>query len=72
MNQFNWTEAKQYHIIDITNFVKKWYCDKIPDYGLMGYSVNTETTNSAVFCSSIYPDKALQPKLIVIFSKNKE
>jgi len=67
----DWPKAKQYHVIDITNFIKKWYYDKIPNYGLMGYSINTETTNSAVFCSSIYPDKALQPKLIVIFKKNK-
>ena len=65
-----WPKAKQYHIIDITNFVKKWYDNKIPNYGLMGYSINTETTNSALFCSSIYPDKTLQPKLIIIY-KNK-
>jgi hypothetical protein len=67
----DWPIAKQYHIIDITSFIKKWYYDKIPNYGLMGYSINTETTNSAVFCSSKYPDKALQPKLIVVFKKNK-
>jgi hypothetical protein len=67
----DWPKAKQYHVINITNFIKKWYYDKIPNYGLMGYSINTETTNSAVFCSSIYPVKALQPKLIVIFKKNK-
>jgi hypothetical protein len=66
-----WPIEKQYHIIDITNFIKKWYYDKTPNYGLMGYSINTETTNSAVFCSSWYPDKALQPKLIVVFKKNK-
>jgi hypothetical protein len=67
----DWPKAKQYHAIDITNFIIKWYYDKIPNYGLMGYSINTETTNSAVFCSSIYPVKALQPKLIVVFKKNK-
>ena len=67
----DWPKAKQFHKVDITNFVKKWYSEKIPNYGLMGYSINTETTNSAVFCSSIYPDKALLPKLIVIFKKNK-
>ena len=67
----DWPKAKQYHVIDITNFIKKWYNNKIPNYGLMGYSINTETTNSAVFCSSIYPDKALQPKLIVIFKRNQ-
>jgi hypothetical protein len=65
----DWPEAKQYHIIDITNFVNKWYNNKIPNYGLMGYSINTETTNSAVFCSSRYPDKAVQPKLKVVFKK---
>jgi len=67
----DWPKAKQNHVIDITNFIKKWYYNEIPNYGLMGYSINTETTNSAVFCSSIYPDKALQPKLVVIFKKNK-
>lgn len=65
----DWPKAKQYHVIDITNFIKKWYYDKLPNYGLMGYSINTETTNSAVFCSSIYPNKEMQPKLIVIFSR---
>jgi hypothetical protein len=68
----DWPKAKQYHVVDITNFVKKWYNNKIPNYGLMGYSINTETTNSAVFCSSIYPNsKDVLPKLIVIFKKNK-
>ena len=67
----DWPKSKQYHVIDITNFIKKWYSDKIPNYGLMGYSINTETTNSAVFCSSIYPKKEVLPKLIVIFKKNK-
>ena len=65
----DWPEAKQYHIIEITNFVKKWYYNKTPNYGLMGYSINTETTNSAVFCSSKYPEKAKQPKLTVIYRK---
>lgn len=67
----DWPKAKQYHVIDITNFVKKWYFNKIPNYGLMGYSINTENTNSAVFCSSIYPVKEVLPKLIVIFKKKK-
>lgn len=67
----DWPKGKQYHTIDITNFIKKWYYNKTPNYGLMGYSINTETTNSAVFCSSRYPDEALQPKLIVVFKKNK-
>ena len=66
----DWPKAKQYHVINITNFIKKWYNDKNHNYGLMGYSINTETTNSAVFCSSIYPNKAFQPKLIVIFKKS--
>jgi hypothetical protein len=67
----DWPKVKQFHIIDITNFIKKWYYNKTPNYGLMGYSIKTETTNSAVFCSSKYPDKALRPKLIIIFQKNK-
>jgi hypothetical protein len=67
----DWPKEKQYHVVDITNFIEKWSIDKIPNYGLMGYSINTETTNSAVFCSSIYPDKAFQPKLTVIFKKIK-
>jgi hypothetical protein len=66
----DWPKVKQYHIIDITNFIKNWYYDKTPNYGLMGYSINTETTNSAVFCSSRYPDESLQPKLIVVYKKN--
>jgi len=65
----DWPEAKQYHIIEITNFIKKWYYNKTPNYGLMGYSINTETTNSAVFCSSKYPEKEKQPKLIVVYRK---
>jgi hypothetical protein len=68
----DWPKTKQFNIIDITDFIKNWYSNKIPNYGLMGYSINTETTNSAVFCSSIYPDKALQPRLIVIFAKKKK
>lgn len=68
----DWPKAKQFHVVDITNFIKKWYNNKIPNYGLMGYSINTETTNSATFCSSIYPKKEVQPKLVVIFKKNKE
>lgn len=64
-----WPEPKQYHIVEITDLIKKWYSNKTPNYGLMGYSINTETTNSAVFCSSRYPEKDKQPRLIVIYLK---
>ncbi len=67
----DWPKPKQFHVVDITNFIRKWYNNKIPNYGLMGYSINAETTNSATFCSSIYPKKSVQPKLVVIFKKNK-
>jgi len=66
----DWPKAEQFHIVDITNFIKNWHYKKIPNYGLMGYSINTETTNSAIFCSSMFPDKALCPKLIIVFQKN--
>lgn len=64
-----WPTASTYHYVDITDFVKAWYYNKIPNYGLMGLSVNTETNNSALFCSSKYPKESVRPKLIVIFSK---
>lgn len=65
----DWPKEKQFHVVDITDFVKNWHSKKIPNYGLMGYSINTETTNSAIFCSSMFPDKDLCPKLIVTFLK---
>ena len=65
----DWPEPKQYHSIDITSFIKSWYYDSIPNYGLMGYSINTETTNSVIFCSSNFPNENLLPKLIIVFSK---
>lgn len=65
----DWPESKQYYTINITDFIRSWHHNKIPNYGLMGYSINTETTNSAVFCSSIFPNENLRPKLIIIFSK---
>jgi len=64
-----WPAKNTYHYVDITEFVKAWYCNEIPNYGLMGLSVNTETKNSALFCSSEYPKESVRPKLIVIFSK---
>lgn len=63
-----WPTGKQYHHVDITDFIKKWYSNEIPNYGLMGYSIDTETTNSALFCSPNFPQKDVRPKLIVIFS----
>jgi hypothetical protein len=66
----DWPESKQSHVIDITDFIKKWYYNKTPNYGLMAYSINTETTNSALFCTSKYPDKVSRPKLIIIYQKN--
>ncbi len=64
-----WPTKNTYHYVDITDFVKAWYYNKTPNYGLMGLSVNTETYNSALFCSSEYPKESVRPKLIVIFSK---
>jgi hypothetical protein len=67
----DWPKPKQYHNVNITDFVKNWYNKKTPNYGLMGYSINTEITSSALFCSSKYPESALCPKLIIIYRKNK-
>jgi hypothetical protein len=65
----NWPTKNTYHIVDITSFVKSWYNGSLPNYGLMGFSINTETTNSAIFCSSNFPKEDVRPKLIIIFSK---
>lgn len=68
----DWPKPRQYHIIDITDFIKNWYHKKIPNYGLMGYSINTETTSSAIFCTSKYLDSSLRPKLTIIYKNNKD
>jgi len=65
-----WPKKNSYHYVDITDFVKWWYHDSIPNYGLMGLSVDTETNNSAIFCSSKFPKESVRPKLIVIFQEN--
>jgi len=65
----NWPIKNTYHIVDITSFVKSWYNGSLPNHGLMGFSIDTETTNSAIFCSSIFPQANVRPKLIIIFSK---
>ncbi len=65
----DWPEKSTYHSIDITGFVKSWYKGSLPNYGLMGYSINTETTNSALFCSSRFHQEDVRPKLIIIYSK---
>jgi hypothetical protein len=65
----DWPAKNANHVVDITTFVKAWYNGNITNYGLMGFSVNTETTNSAIFCSSRFPEIDLRPKLIIIYSK---
>jgi hypothetical protein len=65
----DWPTKNSYHFVDITGFVKSWYNNKIPNYGLMGSSVNTKTLNSAIFCSSKFPQEEVRPKLIIIYSK---
>mgnify|MGYP006283831201 CR=1 FL=1 len=65
----DWPQKSTYHIVDITDFVKSWYKGSIPNYGLMGFSINTETTNSALFCSSKFHQEDARPKLTIIFSK---
>jgi hypothetical protein len=52
-----------------TSFFQSWHNGSIQNYGLMGFSINTETTNSAIFCSSNFPKEDLHPKLTIIFSK---
>jgi hypothetical protein len=66
----DWPKVKEFHSIDITSFVKNWYHNETPNFGLMGYSINTETKNSAIFCSSNFPDMTLRPKLTIIYRKN--
>ena len=65
----NWPTKNTYHVVDITTFVKSWYNGSLPNYGLMGFSIDTETTNSAIFCSSKFTKEDVRPKLIIIFSK---
>ena len=65
----DWPKKSTYHTIDITSFVKSWYNGSIPNYGLMGFSINTETTNSALFCSSKFHQEDVRPQLTIIFSK---
>lgn len=65
----DWPVKSTYHYVDISDFVKCWYNGSLFNYGLMGFSINTETTNSALFCSSIFPQEDARPKLIVTFSR---
>ena len=65
-----WPSKNSYHYVDITDYVKWWYHDRIPNYGLMGLSMDVETNNSAVFCSSKFPKEHLRPGLIVVFQEN--
>lgn len=64
-----WPAKSTYHYVDITDFVKNWYNGSLLNYGLMGFSIDTETTNSALFCSSIFPQEDARPKLIITFLK---
>ena len=66
-----WPEENKVHCVDMTNFIKNWVDNRIPNYGLMGYSMNTETTNSAMFGSSKFPDESLRPKLTIIYQVNR-
>lgn len=66
-----WPESQKYHVVNVTGLIKNWYSKEVPNYGIMGYSINTENTNSAMFCTSIFPDKAARPKLVIIYQKNK-
>lgn len=65
----SWPTKSTYHVVDITPFIKSWYNGSLPNYGLMGSCIDTESTNSALFCSSAFPQESARPKLIVIFSK---
>jgi hypothetical protein len=66
-----WPESKQTHSVNITGFIQNWYAKKMPNYGLMGYSIHTETTNSALFYTSKFPDKNYRPKLTIVYKRNK-
>lgn len=66
-----WPESKQFHSVNITGFIQNWYAKKMPNYGVMGYSIHTETTNSALFYTSKFPDKNYRPKLTIVYKKNK-
>ncbi|MGE0076419.1 MAG: DNRLRE domain-containing protein [Bacteroidales bacterium] len=65
----DWPVKNTYHFVDITSFVQLWYSGNIQNHGLMGFSINTETTNSALFCSSKFPKENLRPKLTIIYSR---
>lgn len=64
-----WPKKSTYHVVDITEFVRLWYNGSIPNYGLMGFSINTETTNSAIFCSSEFQNEDLRPRLTIIYAQ---
>lgn len=59
-----WPTKEGWHIIDITEIVKKWHDSSIPNYGIYCHSQDTESTCVSKFISLEGSPKKLRPKLV--------
>ena len=61
----NWPEEKSWHIVDITEIVKKWVHGSLPNYGVYCHSEGTEATFVSKFISKEGTPIKSRPKLVV-------
>jgi hypothetical protein len=61
----DWPEEKGWHIVDITEIVKKWIDGSLPNYGMYCHSEGTESTFVSRFISNEGTPIKSRPKLVV-------
>jgi hypothetical protein len=60
-----WPTKEGWHIINITEIVKKWHDGYIPNYGIYCHSQDTESTCVSKFISLEGSPKKLRPNLVI-------
>jgi hypothetical protein len=64
----NWPTSGQWHAVDITQFVQKWYADTASNHGIYGHSVRTTKQCTQQFSSSDVSTAANRPKLTITYT----
>ncbi len=61
----DWPEEKGWHIVEITEIVKKWHDGSMPNHGIYCHSEDTESTYVSKFISAEGSPIKSRPKLVV-------
>ena len=61
----DWPEQKGWHVVDLTEIMKKWVDGSLPNYGMYCHSEGTMTTCVSKFISNDGTPIKSRPKLVV-------